>query len=145
MVKTRFKFCSVPSRYYFYLRWKDKKGIGKNVECNVPPVELVPPCCYREGAYWVRTTPPYSNEGKGYVYMNKCWYEWEGLNGITETWTSYKSLSIKEEETLKYIRSYMCDSLTNEYKDLLDYWDIWKQCRDTRRRVLIRRRQVLGK
>lgn len=143
MVKTRFKFCSVLSRYYFYLKCEQKGRNGfkhKDIECSPPPIELVSPSCYREGAYWVRATPPYTSEAKGYVFVNNCWYWWGGLNGgNVEPWNSPNALSIKDTEVLKYMNLHLNKYLTKEAKDILHYWRVREKCRDARRDTLKRR------
>lgn len=119
MVKTRFKFCSVPKRYYHYLRWEEKGRTifrHEEVKCNPPPIELVPPSCYKEGAYWVRATPPYTSEAKGYVLIKDCWYWWGGTL-ILDTWNPPNALSIKDKQVLRYMYLHLHKYLTNEAKE----------------------------
>lgn len=75
--RVRFKFCS-------YRNASKYEVLG--VRSEPPPIDSVPPSCYREGQYWIRQCPP-DNKPRGFAYVKGVWYEWKGLSTYGDTWT----------------------------------------------------------
>lgn len=69
-MRPKFKFCSIPSPYLnsmYINNWAK--------ETNIPSTELIPPVCYREGAYWIRSISELNIKAFGVVYRKGKWYK----------------------------------------------------------------------